>query len=304
MTSALYAEHHVPPGTPRARVLLVGEVIWDLVSGAAQLGGAPLNVASHLARLGQAARILSAVGTDARGTHARCAMTSLGIDTTLLQVTDRFPTGTAIVETSPEGDASFSIARPAAYDAVTIGGDTLAALAEWDARWMCHGTLFPSCEQGRAVLQGLAAAAPDAVRVYDLNLRRGFDAPSLVADLLAAADVVKLNEAELAFVHARLGLPSTPEAFCREAAARFRWRAACVTLGARGCALFVGGEYVEAPGTPVDVAHPVGAGDAVTAALIHGLASEWPVDRIASVANRLGAFVASAPGAIPAWGQP
>jgi fructokinase len=137
--------------------------------------------------------------------------------------------------------------------------------------------------------------------VYDLNLRRGFDAPPLVAELLNTADVVKLNEAELAFVHAHLGLPPTPEAFCRQAAARFQWRAVCVTLGARGCVLFVDGEYVEAPATPVAVVHPVGTGDAVTAALIHGLASEWSVERIAGFANRLGAFVAGSPGAIPGW---
>ena len=48
------------------------------------------------------------------------------------------------------------------------------------------------------------------------------------------------------------------------------------------------------------LAHP---GDAVTAALIHGLASEWPVDRMASFANQLGAFVAGSPGAIPGWEQ-
>ena len=301
MTGGPRAEQDSSPGMPCARALLVGEVLWDLFPGGAQLGGAPLNVAAHLARLGHAARLVSAVGTDALGEKARCAIASLGIDTTLLQWTTRFPTGTATVTVSLEGEPSFSIARPAAYDAVAIADDTLASLIEWDAGWIYHGTLFPSCSEPQAVLHRLVAAALGAVRVYDLNLRRRFDAPRLVAELLNAADVVKLNEAELAFVHAHLGLPPTPEAFCREAAARFQWRAACVTLGARGCALFVDGEYVEAPATPVDVVHPVGTGDAVTAALIHGLASEWPVDRIASFANRLGGFVAGSPGAIPGW---
>ena len=291
------------PGMPRARVLLVGEVLWDLLPGGAQLGGAPLNVGAHLARLGHAARLVSAVGDDALGERARSAIAPLGVDTALLQSTPRFPTGTATVTVSSEGETSFSIVRPAAYDAVAIGSDTFARLMEWNAGWVYHGTLFPSCSEARSVLNGLVAAASGAVRVYDLNLRRGFDDPRLVADLLNAADVVKLNDAELAFVHAHLGLPPTPEAFCREGAARFRWRAACVTLGARGCALLVDGEYVEAPAMPVDVVHPVGAGDAVTAAVIHGLVSEWPVDRMARFANRLGAFVASAPGAIPGWEQ-
>ena len=301
MTGDPCAGQDSSPAMPPARVLLVGEVLWDLFAGGAQLGGAPLNVGAHLARLGHAARLVSAVGTDALGEKARCAIASLGVDTTLLQSTTRFPTGTATVTVSPEGETSFAIGRPAAYDAVAIAGDTLARLIEWDAGWIYHGTLFPSCSEARSVLNSLVAASPGAVRVYDLNLRRGFDASPLVAELLNAADVVKLNDAELAFVHAHLGLPPTPEAFCREGAARFRWRAACVTLGARGCALFVDGEYIEAPAPPLDVVHPVGTGDAVTAAVIHGLASEWPVDRTASFANRLGAFVAGSPGAIPGW---
>jgi len=296
-----YAAYGSSSGTPRARVLVIGEVLWDLFSAGAQLGGAPLNVGAHLARLGHDARLISAVGTDALGDDARCAIASLGVDTTLLQSTARFPTGTARVDVSPTGETSFSIDRPAAYDAVALAADTFASLAGWNAGWIYHGTLFPSCSEARAVLQRVVAAAPGAVRVYDVNLRRGFDAPPLVADLLEAADVVKLNEAELAFVHVHLGLPSTPEAFCREAAARFHWQAACVTVGAEGCALFVDGEYVQAPPVQVDVVDPVGAGDAVTAAIIHGLASGWPVDRIANFANRLGAFVAGSPGAIPGW---
>jgi fructokinase len=62
-----------------------------------------------------------------------------------------------------------------------------------------------------------------------------------------------------------------------------------------------GDEYVEAAGRPVEVADPVGAGDAFAAAFLHGLVFEWPVARIADFANRVGALVASRHGAIPAW---
>ena len=102
---------------------------------------------------------------DALGEKARTAIASLGVDTTLLQSTTRFPTGTATVTVSPQGGASFAIARPAAYDAVAIAGDTLARLIEWGAGWMYHGTLFPSCADARALLNRLAAAVPGAVRV-------------------------------------------------------------------------------------------------------------------------------------------
>ena len=75
----------------------------------------------------------------------------------------------------------------------------------------------------------------------------------------------------------------------------------CVTLGARGCAMLCGDEFVEVPGHRVEVADPVGAGDAFAAAFLHGLMSHWPVPKIAQFANRVGAVVASRHGAIPDW---
>ncbi len=51
----------------------------------------------------------------------------------------------------------------------------------------------------------------------------------------------------------------------------------------------------------INVADPVGAGDAFAAAFLHGLISDWPVAKIAAFANRLGALVASRHGAIPDW---
>jgi fructokinase len=116
---------------------------------------------------------------------------------------------------------------------------------------------------------------------------------------LRTADVVKLNAEELQFVHELVGLPSEPDEFCRVGCDQYHWRAACVSLGARGCAMRVDAEYVEAEGCPVDVADTVGAGDAFAAAFLHGLISEWPVAKIAEFANRIGAFVAGSHGAIP-----
>jgi fructokinase len=49
------------------------------------------------------------------------------------------------------------------------------------------------------------------------------------------------------------------------------------------------------------VADPVGAGDAFAAGFLHGLDGGWPAAKIAQLANRLGALVASRPGAIPDW---
>jgi fructokinase len=262
-------------------------------------GGAALNVAVHLERLRHVPLLVSAVGTDAPGEEARLAIAALGLDTTFLHTTDRFRTGSATVRIGPGDQTSFAIERPAAFDAIDLSDDSIRRIVLWNPAWVYYGTLFPSCAQARGVLQQLVHAVPKAARFYDLNLRPGFESLELVDDLLRTADVVKLNERELLFVHQHLNLPPDAEGFCRAGSARYHWRAACVTLGARGCAMLLGEDYTEAPGLQVDVADPVGAGDAFAAAFIHGIVSNWPVADVARYSNRVGALVAGTRGAIP-----
>ena len=289
----------LPPRVTGVRTLAVGEVLWDRFSDSTRLGGAPLNFAVHVKRLRHDPVLMSAVGDDAAGTAARDAITALGLDTAFVQSTGRFSTGAATVQLGPGEQTSFTIARPAAYDAIALSDEMLEALGWWNPAWLYYGTLFPSRPEARDVLGRLLDALPYATRFYDLNLRPGFESPDLVGELLRHADVVKLNERELRFVHDEIGLPDDPERFCARGCDEYGWRAACVTLGARGCAMRVAGEYVEAEGHRVDVADTVGAGDAFAAAFVHGLASNWPAIYIADVSNRVGALVASVHGAIP-----
>jgi fructokinase len=283
------------------RTLVIGEVLWDLYPDAARLGGAPLNFAAHLKRLGHAPVLVSAVGADALGRDTLTAIESLGLDTAFVQSALDLPTGRAHVQVGPDEDTSFTILRPAAYDAVDLSHTQTQELVRWNPAWVYFGTVFPSVPTSRRLLSRLLAALPDAARFYDVNLRHGFEAPELVEDLLRTADVVKLNEHELRFVHERFDLPGDPESFCREGARRYDWQAACVTFGGAGCALLAGGEYETAPACAVSVADPVGAGDAFAAALLHGLAAHWPAAAIARFANRVGGLVAGRSGAIPDW---
>jgi fructokinase len=282
-------------------ILVLGEVLWDMFEHSTALGGAALNFAAHAKRLGYNPLLLSAVGADALGTAARREIAELGLDTSFLQTSRRFPTGTARVELGPGDRTRFVIERPAAYDAVSLHPEQIAQIVRRAPAYFYYGTLFASTPQGRAALDKLRTAVPDQTRFYDLNLRPGHYSVTLVIEMLELAELVKLNEEELAIVHKFAGLPLEVEAFCREGSKRYGWKAVGVTLGARGCAMLCGGEYVRAAGHPVDVADPVGAGDAFAAAFLHGWVSRWPVAKIAEFANRVGALVASRHGANPDW---
>ena len=292
---------------PRARhatgehVLVVGEILWDIFPDSVRLGGAALNFAAHARRLQHEALLISAVGRDELGEQAMQAVTGLGLDKRFIQTTALFSTGTANVQFGPSHQTSFSIERPAAYDAVELSEPDFQQVIRWKPAWLYYGTLFSSIVSGKDLLNRLLQAVPEAKRFYDVNLRPGSNSPALVLELLRAATVVKLNEEELASVQEFTGLPADIEGFCRAGAECYGWSAVCVTLGARGCAMLAGGEYVEATGHPVDVADTVGAGDAFAAAFMHGLISDWPAAEIADFSNRVGALVASVHGAIPNW---
>jgi fructokinase len=283
------------------RVASIGEILWDVIGGNEFLGGAPFNLCAHLARLGHKAMIVSAVGNDNRGERALAKAAELGIDTRFAKRTGDAPTGISRVVLDAEGRATHEIVRPAAYDFVSLTEGQLGDLAANRPAWICYGTLTQIASRPRAVLNQLFQRITTAKRFYDLNLRPNCWSTELVSDLLAHAHSVKLNEEEAGILANVFSLSKSFRPFCEEAARRFHLETLCITRGPDGCALFSDGAFIESPGFSISVADTVGAGDAFSAALLHGFHKGWRLPEIAEFANRVGALVASRSGAMPAW---
>jgi fructokinase len=64
------------------------------------------------------------------------------------------------------------------------------------------------------------------------------------------------------------------------------------------------GERIDRPGTPIEVADTVGAGDAVTTALALGLAHRMPLTRLNAWAARVAEYVRTRPGGAPDFPAP
>lgn len=278
------------------RLASLGEILWDLIEGKELLGGATFNFSVQLSRLGHDVSFVSAVGDDDRGRRALETASQLGLSTKFIRTVKDAPTGTVSVTVDERGQPSYVLHRPAAYDFATM--PALPA----DPDWIYHGTLQLIEPRMLALLHEMLRRYPNARRFYDINLRKNSYSSPLVMELLAMADVVKLNDEEVAHVEEMAGTAhASIETFCRAYASRFDWEAVCVTRGERGCAIFKGGEYVEVRAIPVTVADAVGAGDAFAAAFLHGLDAGWPLSKIGAFANRLGALVASRAGGVPEW---
>jgi len=281
-------------------VIGVGELLWDLLPGGPRLGGAPFNVIVHLGRFGCRTTYVSAVGRDVLGQRAVAEAGKLGVSTRLIQVNEH-PTGVVRVKLDSLGIPEYEVVSPAAYEALEPPtGSDLATVGGIDL--VVFGTLAQRFGGTRSATERIVDVGRDTSCLYDVNLRPGCWDPTLVAQLLELATVVKLNEDEQATLADALGLPAAPnERFMRAACARYNLRGVCVTRGEAGAALLLDEAYREASAPRVDVVDTVGAGDAFAASLGYGLVHSWTVSEILSVATRLGAFVASRPGALPDW---
>ena len=284
------------------RLVSIGEVLWDVIGDQEYLGGAPFNLCAHAVRLDHHAFFVSSVGFDDRGERALRAIEEQGIDTRYISQTHRAATGVSEIVLDAEGKATHRLPRPAAYDFVSLSDKQRSELTNSQPDWICFGTLLQMELSPRTLTRRLLDEHPAAKKFYDVNLRPNCWTLELVEEFLHRATAVKLNEEE---VDALAGLVDCPKGshlrFSEIAAKRFGLNLVCITRGGQGCFIWRNGQHVESPGFKVAVADTVGAGDAFSAALLHGLQEGWPIEEIGMFANRVGALVASRDGAAPAW---
>ena len=285
-------------------IVSIGEILWDVIDAEEHLGGAPFNLAAHAARLGHRSIFISAVGADRRGRLALERAEALGVDRRPIRVVEGKPTGTVSVRLV-DGQPDYVIHRPAAYDEPALDEADWRYLRAAAPDWIAHGTLAQQSSRVLELTRRVIAEFPAAKRFYDVNLRKDSYSRDLLAALLPEATVLKINEHEAAALGEMFGdPPESLEEFCRRWSRRHSIEIVCVTRGAAGSGVFRGGEYFEVPAPRVEVRDAVGAGDAFSAAFLHGLNAGRPIREVAEFANRVGALVASRSGAVPEWSEP
>lgn len=277
-------------------VLCFGEIVWDSLPTGLFLGGAPLNVARHLCAQGVSVRVASRVGADRLGTEAVDRVAREGVGTDLVQVDPDRPTGFVKVRLDTGATPDFEIVRPAAWDAIEPTAGLLDCAGRADI--LVYGTLAQRSATSRTTLERLWETGSRTI--YDVNLRRPYAPPEIIRRSLEAADAVKLNEDELAWLGDRFGWSGHDHDRAAALATTFGCDVVCVTRGENGAALWRRGEWSEHPGFDVAVRDTVGAGDAFLATLLAGMIRGDPDEELLRRANRVAAWVASQHGALPA----
>jgi len=278
----------------------LGELLWDLFPSGRQLGGAPANFAYTSNLLGDVGIVASRIGADELGNDIRESLASFGLTDDYLQVDGDHATGTVKVKLDSRGQPDFQITYPAAWDFLQWS-DSLGRLAQ-SADAVCFGSLAQrSSESRQTIRKFMKSLRPEAAKVFDVNLRQSFYSAEVLADSIRRATIVKLNHDEVPKVAALLKLPDlNAQTFCEAVLQRFNVPLICVTRGEQGSLLIDQDGSHEHPGYRVTVRDAVGAGDAFTAGLVHQILHGASLEEANDFANRMGAWVASCSGAMPA----
>lgn len=284
----------------RRTVVLFGEILADVFPDRSVLGGAPFNVARHLAAFGLDTLLVSRVGDDDLGREILAAMASAGMDARAVQIDGDRPTGRVQVRMETGGHR-FEIPPAQAFDFIDPEAARSAAAAS-EPSMVYFGTLSQRGGVSRSALEAVLAAAP-APRFVDLNLRTPWYTEDTIRFSLSQADIIKINAEELMTLGRLLGLDGEDQEDRVRALMRdFGIGRAIVTCAEEGAwQVMENGQWTATPlafGQP-DVVDTVGAGDGFAAVCILGAVEGWPLPETLNRADAFARAICGLRGAVP-----
>ena len=273
----------------------IGEILWDMLPTGKALGGAPANFAYHAKRLGEEGWAVSAIGDDPLGREIMDIVGEQRLNN-LIAVTDK-PTGTVQVTLYAHGVPTYNIMEDVAWDNIPFTPEMEALAKRADA--VCFGSLVQRMGSRDAVLKFLRATRPEALRVFDINLRQHYYSKEVLDTSLRLANILKINDEEIRIVADMFGLEGDDTAACRALVDSYALRLVILTKGADGSEVITATEAIPQTVGKVEVVDTVGAGDSFTAAFVVSYLRGDSLSEAQRLANETAAYVCSCKGAMP-----
>lgn len=281
------------------KVICFGEVVWDNLLEGRRIGGAPLNVCYHLSKYGIQSKIISQIGDDENGVAITRALNKLGVDYQYCFKTAEYPTSTVEVHILDNTKVEYEIVEEVAWDYIPYTNEMEEAIKASTA--FVYGSLAARNFASRDSLFKCIANASWAI--FDINLRAPFYNRELIVDLISRCQTLKINDDELLLVAKWLNDDSTGERQNTETLFnKFNaLREIILTKGAHGASYYSREEIIQVDAIKIDVCDTVGSGDSFLAAFIANKMQGHSLTYCMKEAVALSAFVATFPGACPAY---
>lgn len=255
-------------------VVVIGDALIDEIhdSGGVRelVGGAALNVAVGLRRLGVEAALIAMVGDDEAGAHIRSYLKDHGVR--LISSPSRLGSSRAIVRRAPNGEPEYVFNDAAQARSIRYGDEARAAIRE---ATLVAISCFPFDvpDEVDALAEALSGARvaidpnPRAGMLHDrAEFVRGFERLAAESEIVkvGADDAALLYDGDLDALRTRLRALGV--------------RAVLATAGADGAVVEADAGITAAPiaTLPGRIVDTVGAGDATLAAVAAGLVDAAP----------------------------
>jgi fructokinase len=277
------------------QVVCYGEVLWDILPSGALPGGAPMNVAYHLKKLGTNPAMISKIGLDDYGKDLVEILAQSEISTEFIDVDYDHPTGLVYAKVNENHEVSYDIVHPSAWDFIGWKDEFTKLIRE--TKFLVFGSLTSRSKISRDTLDELLENA--TTRVLDINLRPPHFNRAQVESLLTHADILKMNIAELELITGWFSQFQNTEDRIKLIQDEFKINTVIVTMGGDGALVSDNGKIHRHSGLKVTVADTIGSGDAFLAGFLHQLLSGATTEQALNFASAIGAFIATQSGACP-----
>lgn len=268
-------------------------MLWDVFPDISVPGGATMNVALGLRKLGADVIFMSGCGKDKHGGDLLDYIEENGLTIQWIQRND-YPTGVVNIKLSEKHDATYEIVFPSAWDHI----QKPQVLPEFDV--LVFGSLC--CRHQTSYNTLLSLLETNSLKVFDVNFRSPFVDQCIVEELLRKADIVKMNREELLEIAGWTEINSTElEELANSVLQKYEIKVLCVTMGLDGAFIQTDAQKIYQNRFEVDTIDTVGAGDAFLAGFISNYMNNTPMKEALESACRLGAYVASKKGANPVF---
>jgi fructokinase len=280
------------------QILCFGEILWDNLPSGPVEGGAPMNVALHLSRFGINSSIASSVGNDKKGIDLVDFLAKSGLRSDLVQVHESLPTSEVLVILDEHNTASYEICKPVAWDEIFLTPELIEEAKASTS--IVFGSLASRSPVSRNTLIKLLDNE-DILKIMDVNLRPPYDTESNVKHLLEKSDIVKLNDEELMQITGWYAISGSLEERILTFGKLLDLDTLIVTMGKNGAYVLHNDDLYHHKGFKVATEDSVGAGDAFLAGFLAAFFDGKDLNTALTEASAIGAFVASQPGATPAY---
>lgn len=279
-------------------IICFGEILWDNLPSGRTAGGAPMNVAYHLNRVGANSKMISRTGNDQAGKDLVAFCNNIGLPVNLIQTDPKYPTGEVIAKVTANHEVVYDIRLNAAWDFIEYQTEFKPLAARADA--FVFGSLAARNKTSRNTLLQILTSA--SFKVFDVNLRAPHYSAEVLKLLLSRTDLLKLNEQELILLTEWFYKSGAPEpdsiAFLQQT---FGMKEIIVTKGAAGASYYADNDTFEGKSYPITVADTVGAGDSFLAAFLYKKLTGHQASVSLDYALATGAFIAGKHGACPPY---